>query len=56
MNAEQFLSLAEALRSYAQHSGRDMNAANLFVHDMLMRTLRTERVDPPARKDEKRAA
>lgn len=39
MNAEQFLSLADALRSYAQHSGRDLNASNLFVHTMLMRAV-----------------
>ena len=37
MNAEQFLALAESLRSYAQNSGRDLNATNLFVHNMLMR-------------------
>jgi hypothetical protein len=43
MTAEQFLTLAEALRSYAQHSGRDLNAANLFVHDVLMRAVREER-------------
>jgi|CXWL01.1.fsa_nt_gi hypothetical protein len=39
MNAEQFLSLAEALRSYAHHSGRDTNAAGHFVHTMLMRAI-----------------
>jgi hypothetical protein len=39
MTAEQFLSLADALRSYAQHSGRDLNASNLFVHTMLMRSV-----------------
>jgi hypothetical protein len=43
MTAEQFLALADTLRSYAQYSGRDLNAANLFVHDTLMRTLREER-------------
>ncbi|MBY0564145.1 MAG: hypothetical protein K2P58_08160 [Hyphomonadaceae bacterium] len=42
MNAEQFLAFADALRSYAQHSGRDLNAANLFVHETLMRALREE--------------
>ncbi len=45
MTAEQFLSLADALRSYAQHSGRDLNAANLYVHDVLMRTIRAARED-----------
>jgi len=49
MNADQFLALAETLRSYAQHSGRDTNGANLFVHAMLMRAIKFERVDPPAR-------
>ncbi len=50
MNAEQFLSLAEALRSYAHHSGRDTNAANLFVHTMLMRAIQmqTGAHEPPA--------
>lgn len=42
MNAEQFLALADTLRSYAQHSGRDLNATNLFVHTMLMRALREQ--------------
>ncbi len=39
MNAEQFLSLAEALRSYAHHSGHDTNAASHFVHTVLMRAI-----------------
>lgn len=43
MTAEQFLSLADALRTYAQHSGRDLNAANMFVHQTLMRAVREER-------------
>lgn len=43
MTAEQFLSLADALRTYAQHSGRDLNAANMFVHQTLMRAIREER-------------
>lgn len=42
MNAEQFLALADTLRSFAQHSGRDLNASNLFVHSVLMRTLQHE--------------
>ena len=42
MNADQFLSLADTLRSFAQHSGRDLNASNLFVHDMLMRAIEIE--------------
>lgn len=42
MNAEQFISLADALRSYALQSGRDLNASNLFAHDMLMRVVNKE--------------
>ncbi|HYD86972.1 MAG TPA: hypothetical protein VEA80_05830 [Vitreimonas sp.] len=56
MNAEQFLSLAETLRSYAQHSGRDLNAANLFVHEMLMRAVRCDPVDEPKRREALQAA
>ena len=56
MNADQFLALAEALRSYAQHSGRDLNASNLFVHGMLMRAIQHDRVEQPKRDDAKRRA
>ncbi len=56
MNAEQFLSLAETLRSFAQHSGRDLNAANLFVHTMLMRAIETDAIEAPKREDERKAA
>lgn len=56
MNAEQFLSLAETLRSYAQHSGRDLNAANLFVHTMLMRAIQSDPVDAPLKEREPQAA
>ncbi|MBC7769558.1 MAG: hypothetical protein H7124_12305 [Phycisphaerales bacterium] len=56
MNAEQFLSLAETLRSFAQHSGRDLNAANLFVHDMLMRAIKADPVNEPDRAPQQRAA
>ena len=45
MTAEQFLSLADALRSYAQHSGRNLNDSNLFVHTMLMRAVRDDSID-----------
>lgn len=58
MTAEQFLSLADALRSYAQHSNRDINATNLFVHSMLMRAIRHDGIvarNDPA-EDEERAA
>ena len=56
MNAEQFLALAETLRSYAQHSGRDLNAANLFVHTMLMRAIQCDPVDAPDTEREPQAA
>lgn len=56
MNAEQFLALAETLRSYAQHSSRDLNETNLFVHEMLMRAVRTDPVEPPRRDGEERKA
>jgi hypothetical protein len=46
MNAEQFISLADALRSYAQHSKADLNASNLFVHGVLMRAIRSDGFDP----------
>lgn len=42
MNAEQFLALADALRSYAQFCGRDLNASNQFVHETLMRVIRAD--------------
>ena len=56
MNADQFLALAEALRSYAQHSGRDTNASSLFVHAMLMRAIQVDRVEQPKRDEAKRKA
>lgn len=56
MNAEQFLALADTLRSFAQHSGRDLNASNLFVHDMLMRAIQREPVELEHDADECRAA
>jgi hypothetical protein len=39
VTAEQFLALADALRSYAAYCGRDLNASNQFVHDTLLRAL-----------------
>lgn len=56
MSAEQFLALADTLRAYALHSGRDLNAANLFVHGMLMRAVKTEPVAPPERETVRKAA
>ncbi|MBL8531868.1 MAG: hypothetical protein JNK94_09050 [Hyphomonadaceae bacterium] len=40
MHANQFLALADSLRHYAQHSGRDLNEANMFVHTILTRAIR----------------
>jgi len=39
MNAEQFITLADALRASALRQGRDINASNLFVHGVLMHAL-----------------
>jgi hypothetical protein len=39
MKADQILAFADSVRAYARESGRDLNAANLFVHAMLVRTL-----------------
>ena len=39
MDAADVLSVAAVLRDYALESGRDLNAANLFAHTMLMRAL-----------------
>lgn len=55
MNAEQFLAYAETLRSYAQHSQRDLNAANFFVHTMLMQSLRAQ-APPEVPEDQAEAA
>jgi hypothetical protein len=40
MNAEQFISTADSLRSRALHSGVDINASNYLVHAALLRALR----------------
>jgi hypothetical protein len=56
MNAEQFLALADTLRSFAQHSGRDLNASNLFVHEMLMRAIHREPIELDHDMDEQKAA
>lgn len=42
MTADQWLAMADTLRSVAQQSGRDANASNLFVHAMLMRVLKAQ--------------
>lgn len=56
MTAEQFLALAETLRSYAQHSGRDLNASNLFVHAMLMRAVKLDPVEDDREAPQAKAA
>jgi hypothetical protein len=52
MNAQQLISLADTLRSHALQMGHDLNASNLFVHTMLMRTITADaahgRSDPLA--------
>lgn len=40
MNAEQFISLADALRARALDSGADLNTSNYLVHATLIRALR----------------
>jgi hypothetical protein len=40
MNAEQFISLADTLRSRALNAGADLNASNYLVHETLIRALR----------------
>jgi hypothetical protein len=54
MDAADVLSVAAVLRAYALESGRDLNAANLFAHTMLMRALaaqQDEREDAPGAPD-----
>lgn len=40
MTADQIIAFADALRQHARASGRDLNAANLFVHTVLARTIK----------------
>lgn len=47
MKADQILAFADSMRAYARESGRDLNAANLFVHAMLVRTLVGENAKAP---------
>jgi len=50
--AEQIIALADALRRHALNCGADTNAANLFVHAVLMRALAAkmdfDHLDEPA--------
>ncbi len=39
MNAEQFITLADALRASALRQGRSLNDSNIFVHSVLMHAL-----------------
>lgn len=39
MTSTELLALADDFRWFAVQTGRDLNAANMFVHNMLMRTL-----------------
>ena len=45
MDAAEVIALADSMRAYALDSGRDLNAANLFTHTMLMRKLMAEEND-----------
>lgn len=47
MNAEEVRAFADALRRYALENERDLNAANLVVHNVLTRTLRAEAAHAP---------
>jgi hypothetical protein len=42
MDAAEVIALADAMRACALEGGRDLNAANLFTHTMLMRKLLAE--------------
>ncbi|HRP12375.1 MAG TPA: hypothetical protein PLK37_15200 [Terricaulis sp.] len=47
MNADQIIAFADALREHARASGRDLNAANLFVHTVLSRAIKYDEVVTP---------
>jgi hypothetical protein len=47
MDAAEVIALADAMRAYALESGRDLNAANLFTHTMIMRKLMAEQNNEP---------
>ena len=40
MTADHIIAFADALRQTARASGRDLNAANLFVHTVLVRAIK----------------
>ncbi len=45
MNADHFISTADALRDSALRSGADVNASNFLVHAALFRALREQRFE-----------
>jgi hypothetical protein len=47
MDADHIIALAQSLRMHARNSGRDLNAANLFVHTVLMRAMKFDGDQPP---------
>lgn len=47
MRADQIIAFADSLRTHALASGRDINSANLFVHTVLVRTLKHDGELPP---------
>lgn len=51
MDAAEVITLANAMRAYALESGRDLNAANMFTHTMLMRKLLADQNDQPFEPD-----
>ena len=51
MDAAEVISLADSMRAYALESGRDLNAANLFTHTMLMRKLAADQNNEPFEPD-----
>ena len=52
MDAAEVISLADSMRAYALESGRDLNAANLFTHTMLMRKLVADQNNEPFEPDQ----
>ena len=51
MDAAEVISLADSMRAHALESGRDLNAANLFTHTMLMRKLVADQNNEPFEPD-----
>ena len=51
MDATEVITLANSMRAYALESGRDLNDANLFTHNILMRKLIAEQNNEPLEPD-----